>query len=82
MQFFTRIMVVAVGLALLCFPIAAARYGWGFGTERNAQVVKVTGLEAGGCPNYQKDMFGRCKRSYRSYFGGRSAMGGGPGFGK
>lgn len=80
MGLFTKILIVVLGAALLFIPLLAARSGWGLGTEKDSTVIQS--VDRNSCPDFQRDAFGKCRRSHRSYFGGRSYVGGGPGFGK
>ena len=80
MGLFSKILIVIVGASLLFVPLLAARSGWGLGSEHDAQVTQRA--KKNSCPDFQKDAFGKCRRSHRSYFGGRSYTGGGPGYGK
>jgi hypothetical protein len=64
-----------VTLGLLCVgPLYSAYRGWGLGSERDAHVVRDSSQY---CPPGSQDMYGKCTRTHRSYFRGRSGMGGG-----
>ncbi len=74
MSWFSRILAFILLAALLLLPLAAAFKGWGLPGERSARIVRESGEY---CSAYSRDAYGNCRRSHRSYFHGRSHMGGG-----
>ncbi len=74
-----RILVLVILTVLIGFPILASRYGWGLGTETNQRVVTASSAY---CPPERLRPDGTCARTVRSYYFGRSFVGGGPRSGK
>ena len=60
-------------------PILASVQGWGLASERNAQIIQQSEQY---CPPGQRNTLAGCRNSHRSYYFGRSHIGGGPGYGK
>ena len=71
----TRIIVGVMLATLVGMPIAASRYGWGLGGETNERVVAASSAY---CPPERLRPDGSCSRTVRSYYFGRSFLGGGP----
>lgn len=79
MGLFTKILALMTIAALLVLPYAASSSGWGIGSEKNPIILKGA---AETCPDYQRTSNGTCRRRIRSYYYGRSHVGGGPRAGK
>lgn len=79
MKPFTRLLIAAALFVLVGIPVAGASRGWGLGSEVNARVIGESGTF---CPTAMRLPDGRCQRTHRSYYFGRSRMGGGPNSGK
>lgn len=79
MKPFTRLMIAAVLAVLVGIPMAGASRGWGLGSETNTRVIAEAGAF---CPSAMRLPDGRCQRTHRSYYFGRSRVGGGPNSGK
>lgn len=79
MNLFGRILLGGLLGTGVMLPYMASSNGWGVKTERDPLVMKNSVQY---CPSGRRDFSGRCRRSHRSYFYGRSMRGGGPGRGK
>jgi hypothetical protein len=78
MSFFSRMFLLAALALLVLFPIAANRYGWGVGSERDARIIAA----AQKCAPEFRDAQGRCLATSRSVHLRRSVFGGSYGHGK
>ena len=78
MNTFSKVFISCVLGSAIVLPYLASTRGWGLGTERKASVIASASKH---CPDYQRDQYGRCRKSHRSYFR-RSHRGGGFGRGK
>ena len=75
-SFFTFATLIG---SMLVLPYLASTKGWGIGTEQNQKIIKQTEEY---CPDYAKNQNGNCQKNHRSYYHGRSAIGGGNRVGK
>ena len=78
MTLFGKIFGILTAFGLLVMPYLATERGWGVGTERNLRIIDDADCVDGS----PRTADGRCQRSHRSYFRGRSFGGGGYGYGK
>lgn len=79
MKTLTKIIVtVLLGFAV-AVPVMGASSGWGLGTQTDSKIVADSGDY---CPAAMRMADGRCQRTHRSYYFGRSTLGGGPHSGK
>lgn len=78
MSSFGRIMAVVLLASLVVLPYLAGARGWGLGSEKNPKVAAGTTTERDACPSALRDpISGRCRRTHRSHYSGRTIMGGG-----
>ena len=79
MKFMTKVIATsALGFAV-AVPVLGASSGWGLGTQANSKVMSNANEY---CPSSLRLADGRCQRTHRSYYFGRSTLGGGPHSGK
>ena len=78
MGLFSRLMVMGTGAAMLLIPLLATSRGWGFGTERNAEIIDDSDDY---CPQVGAATT-NCPKNHRSYYHGRERLGGSYGHGK
>lgn len=79
MSTLTRIIVITLLGFAIVVPVVGASSGWGLGTQSNSKIISQADSY---CPNALKMADGRCQRTHRSYYFGRSTLGGGPHGGK
>jgi hypothetical protein len=81
-NFSILLQIAMISGGLILFPFYATLSGLGISSERDNKIINSVNSEVTTCPVYQQDIYGKCRKTYRSYFGGRSIGGGGPNFGK
>jgi|GEM_PF-1916801 len=79
MSQFSKIMLLLMLGFMVGLPFIASSRGWGLGSETN---TKISSQADSYCPPAQTRPDGTCQRSHRSYYFGRSVLGGGPRSGK
>ncbi|MEM9301123.1 MAG: hypothetical protein AAGE01_03375 [Pseudomonadota bacterium] len=75
----TQILIALVLIVLIAVPVLGARSGWGLGTQADQKIIADSDSF---CPTTMRAPDGTCRRTVRSYYFGRSFIGGGPRTGK
>lgn len=75
----TQMLIAGLLVTLIGVPILGARSGWGLGTQTDRKIVAESEPF---CPSGMRAPDGSCRRTVRSYYFGRSFVGGGPRAGK
>lgn len=78
MSLFSRVFLIMTLALFVLYPVAANRFGWGIGSERDANIIAA----ANTCAPEFRDAQGRCIASSRSVRSRRSVFGGSHGHGK
>ena len=79
MSTLTKVIVIALLGFAVVVPVVGASSGWGLGTQANSKIISQADSY---CPKSLQMADGRCQRTHRSYYFGRSTLGGGPHGGK
>lgn len=74
MAYFTRLFLICTLGALVVTPIAVNRYGWGYGSERDAKVIAAARVT---CAPEFRDANGACISTARAVHARRSFFGDG-----